>query len=487
MMVNPFLPVELVFNLLCVCRRAQVDSPRSIRNEIKRRGLYFGNLEGLPPISFWIRLCQSAWLLDEETPPYPTLATVEWLMLPLHEQIHALLKGWLRAPLSSRLKRARQQLLDHLASQAALGTIHRRELTGLQALGMVEGEHLSELGRSILDGVPMPARPAENWRLEGDQLVVPYPPDWALLWELDSFLEPAAPGLYPLGLKALRKAAQRGALARRAEDLRARPLPTVIESGLGMKLPDKFLESLSDQPVVRLLPGPVLEFDDPRELLSLRKSPAWRRELQDVLSPRYVHLEPRRAQKLIKRLVRKGLLGGNDLEAARRFAPFITTKKEGGEAKPWRRGESLSTADRTYLLALLLLAEGLRMPFAPPPGLFNKLAGDLNEALRAVAARKASEALSDLSPSINWIPEDEHPPLPEEELIEKLEQAIRKEEPVDVLYQASGRAHPEYRRLTPLLVEQRGLRYYLLAYCHSRKTNRTFRLDRLQWIEIPPD
>jgi predicted DNA-binding transcriptional regulator YafY len=68
-----------------------------------------------------------------------------------------------------------------------------------------------------------------------------------------------------------------------------------------------------------------------------------------------------------------------------------------------------------------------------------------------------------------------------------LEQALAREESIDVLYQARGRSTPEYRHLTPFLVEQRGPRYYLIAYCHTRRANRTFRLDRLRLIDHPPE
>ena len=67
---------------------------------------------------------------------------------------------------------------------------------------------------------------------------------------------------------------------------------------------------------------------------------------------------------------------------------------------------------------------------------------------------------------------------------EILREAARGQEAVDILYQASGRHAPEARRITPLLVEARAGRLYVLAYCHLRRANRTFRLDRIQIMEF---
>ena len=64
------------------------------------------------------------------------------------------------------------------------------------------------------------------------------------------------------------------------------------------------------------------------------------------------------------------------------------------------------------------------------------------------------------------------------ELLEKYKQL---QQAIDVLYRVPG--YPaEQRRITPLLIEQRGEYTYVSAYCQNRRAQRTFRLDR---IEIP--
>jgi hypothetical protein len=58
----------------------------------------------------------------------------------------------------------------------------------------------------------------------------------------------------------------------------------------------------------------------------------------------------------------------------------------------------------------------------------------------------------------------------------------RLQQALDILYHAPGSLRPEHRRITPLLMEERRGQVYVTAYCHTRRAQRTFRLDR---IEIP--
>jgi hypothetical protein len=60
-------------------------------------------------------------------------------------------------------------------------------------------------------------------------------------------------------------------------------------------------------------------------------------------------------------------------------------------------------------------------------------------------------------------------------LIEKYKQLGQA---LDMLYRVPG-CNPERRRITPLLIEQRGEHTYIIAYCQTRRGQRTFRLDRM--------
>jgi len=293
---------------------------------------------------------------------------------------------------------------------------------------------------------------------------------WRLLWELEGYLDPVAPSLYPLDTPALRLAVQLGALEGNP------PLPDILERGLGERPPDLLLERLVGEPTIRLIPGPVLEFTHPEELKALRGYPGWRRELDRLLSSRHVALNPWRVQPILSKLLRQGLISERDLPSP--HSHTIGRRNLG-------KGH-LSKSDSVYLLSLMLLAEGLQNIAAPPPGLLARLTENMDHPLRAAAARKATAMLAQIRPEPAWKPEFEPPLLPPEELVRAIQEAIDRDESIDVLYKASGRHAAEYRHLTPLLVESRGERFYLIAYCHMRRANRTFRLDRLKLIDLPP-
>ncbi len=70
------------------------------------------------------------------------------------------------------------------------------------------------------------------------------------------------------------------------------------------------------------------------------------------------------------------------------------------------------------------------------------------------------------------------PALPK---IQLLETYLQLQQAVDVLYRAPG-FPSERRRITPLLIEQRGEHTYVIAFCQTHRAQRTFRLDRM---EIP--
>lgn len=68
--------------------------------------------------------------------------------------------------------------------------------------------------------------------------------------------------------------------------------------------------------------------------------------------------------------------------------------------------------------------------------------------------------------------------LPKMEVLGKYMQL---QQALDILYRAPG-FPAEQRRITPLSIEQRGEHTYVIAYCQTRRAQRTFRLDRM---EIP--
>jgi len=479
MKIIDYLPVEIVFSLLRQYRgRAISNHPQAVRPALQKRGLLSQSneveaaLRPIPRVTFWTRLCQAGLLLSESPDPYPTLLADEWVTWPFLDQIAHLLEAWLHAPQTEKIKRLRRVLLQHLQQNALLNVCQRQELMGLQALGICEGEQISTLGYAVLSGTGCDQyagfRP-QPWHVLEGLLSVPFPPDWKLLWELEKFFSPIPTDevgrcyLYSLDAPALRVAVQHGALDSHPA------LPEILRNGLGAPPPADLLLALAETPMIRLIPGFVLEFIRPEDIKRLRQSPGMRRKLDHLLSPRHVALDYWHGYQVLQRLHRQGLVSDSDFSMAR-LDSYPATRSLNG----------LNQSERVYLLSVLMLTDGLQKAIAPPPGLLAKLAKGLDNSLRAAAARKATTALKEIAPQTDWRVEELPPAKPDEGLIESLQKAIDREDSVDVRYQASGRHWPEYRHLSPLLIESRGDRFYLIAYCHTRRANRTFRLDRLQ-------
>ena len=350
-----------------------------------------------------------------------------------------------------------------LVSYEELSPTYAREISGLQMLGLCDGEILTYWGywfltdKSVFSKSPQPV----HWEIIGGELHIPYPPDWGMLWKLEEFLKPIDPGVYAIDEKALRRVIQimQGDLF---------TVCNVLEQGLQKSLPENLIQSLKCQPSIKVLPGLVLEFSSSDDLLELRKNISFRKALSSILSAHHVYIHTWQADQILRRLERHGVLTVKDIDLFECDNKPSTSK--------------FSMSDKAYLLRLFLLDKGIPGTPAPPLGLMGKIIEGMPMTVRTSSVRKASESLGKLFPSSPWKPDEELPDIPEQQLIEVLENAISKQETIDFNYQKADDYQPEHRRVTPLILEQRGLRFYLIAYCHDRRANRTFRLDRLKLI-----
>ncbi len=68
--------------------------------------------------------------------------------------------------------------------------------------------------------------------------------------------------------------------------------------------------------------------------------------------------------------------------------------------------------------------------------------------------------------------------------LEKLRRAAREHRQVEMGYQSTSKAKPTQRQVNPYALVHRSGWWYLVAYCHLRQDMRTFRVDRIQGLEL---
>lgn len=403
-----------------------------------------------PPgrLSFWARLLQTAGLLGGGPLPAPTLALPAWLEEPPLQQAGGLLRAWVAMPRTPRVRRARARLLERLAQpHLAFQPWELRELNSLRLLGMWDGRRLTPLGMAALAPGPLPApaaQPSPAWQVDVLELRAARPPNFSALWDLEAFLQPYLPGRYLLTGPALRLAASRGD---------PHELREIIQRGAGLPLTTDVARRILQQPQTRLLRGCVLEFSSPEELARLRAAArpggALARALDGLLSPRHVFLEESGITAAARALAAQGIFVESSLPAPPAPSSLL-----------------LDDLAELYRLALEAHAD---------PGLLRRLALLLPDPARRRIQRQVAPTAprAVAPPALN---EPDPPPLWR---IAELRRLAALQESITILYRAPGSAKAQRRRVQPLLVEQRGARYYLVAYCHARRAQRSFRIDRL--------
>lgn len=215
-----------------------------------------------------------------------------------------------------------------------------------------------------------------------------------LLWDLETLLRPASPGVYPLTKRALH-----------FSEGDPQILIALLERGLGGELPQPARATILRQPSVKVVQGFVIEFSDARALKELRRQPNLRKHIEQFLSPRHALVSFEESASLLKMFERRGV---------------YTTFHEEPQEVPKKR---------THF-----------------------------------------QSHTPLQPVGKTVPK-----------IDALNNYLQLQQALDILYRAPG-CPAEQRRITPLSIETRGEHQYVIAYCHNRRAQRTFRLDRM---EIP--
>jgi predicted DNA-binding transcriptional regulator YafY len=69
-------------------------------------------------------------------------------------------------------------------------------------------------------------------------------------------------------------------------------------------------------------------------------------------------------------------------------------------------------------------------------------------------------------------------------ILEKLRHAVRQSHRVDMFYQSASAREPGKRKLDPYAIAFRWGWWYAVGYCHTRHSVRTFRIDRIQELNL---
>lgn len=133
--------------------------------------------------------------------------------------------------------------------------------------------------------------------VRNDQLAGFLPDHLELLWELEMYLRPNSPGRYPLTKRALHF--HSGDRFRLIE---------LIEREVQKPIPEHTKALILKQPSIRIAEGIVLEFSSPSELKQLRRQPAFRKYLDEFLSPQRVLVSKEKGRELFDLLTRRRVM-----------------------------------------------------------------------------------------------------------------------------------------------------------------------------------
>ena len=293
----------------------------------------------------------------------------------------------------------------------------------------------------------------------------------SVLWSLEEITDLAEreTGRYLLSRRSLLRALDRG---HTVEDIVEQ-----LERDSGDVLSPAVLHLLytwaEEHGQVILRPALLLQTRDAALLKELATVKRIREKFTAALSARAVTVDASALDLLVRQLEKRGL--------------HAAVERPPGTMPPVRP-EDISAADRVSITAALLLAHhlahelGLRLHLPFP--LHRDWEESLSLAERDAVESWVSEVLDRLQRRYRTTDREFHPPFPVAPLLPVLEEAIASKATIEIEYHPLDRP-ATVRRVDPLRLEQRGRRgtVYLIAFCHLRGEERTFRVDRIAAVE----
>lgn len=298
--VQTYPAIYIIFTLLNAIRRGI--ERKNIWREFRRQGIALR-----PRLVFWVAICREMGLVKDFSSPNPSASRKTrlhitgyartWLNKTTEEQMFNLIDSWQKAPKNYKLQLFRKKLLWKLKYVKPLTQKDQGALNGLNALGLIIDGHPTKYGEFFIKndgGLPTP-KAIEPCVIHEKHLIVPLPQHFDLLWSLEKFLRPKSPGVYPLTKHNLQ-----------FSNADPYALIELIERGLRKPMPEQTKALILKQPSIRIADGIVLEFSSPTDLKQLRRQPAFRKYLDEFLSPQRVLVSKEKVRELIEMLSRRG-------------------------------------------------------------------------------------------------------------------------------------------------------------------------------------
>jgi hypothetical protein len=325
-------------------------------------------------------------------------------------------------------------------------------------------------------GVALPS-PVEIPSSTGEGLGMGVEATFAQLYELSDYAELISVKpirRYRLDRDRIQRALQRG--------LTLDGLLRFFEALIGDALPEWLHRQLRDwaaqldQIAIRRVT--ILEVRDPATLTELTRAHRLRESLGRTLSPRAVIIRPARLAPLVRQIKQRGLVPRLYFSDPR-LRDHSTTRLYDDPPRA-----------QLYYAALLnhYQADRLPTPYRVDYSIVLDLEHQLSLHDRQLAQELAAEAADKLTADQRALfanrlrdapstPAADHPPTAV--VIKTIEQAIATNTPLALTYYAASFDQTTQRLVDPLRLEWHGDVPYLIAYCHLRQDERTFRVDRI--------
>jgi hypothetical protein len=214
----------------------------------------------------------------------------------------------------------------------------------------------------------------------------------------------------------------------------------------------------------------LLSTTQPSQITALMRHKRLRQAAIAQITPRHIIVKDEMVEKLASWLHEQGYPLQHDLPPTNNYQKKAFTDYQ------WN-----------WLCARVLIDLGklLPLPCPSPYGLLESASQHLSETEISNLEATAATILTSLRQAITG--RDAFFPAREpvaSDMINQIYRAIERETPLAIYYQALGELKASYRQVQPLRLEKRGSLYYLHAYCYRAETNLTFRLDRIQHLQL---